>query len=74
MFSIERLRPLLVQLVEDPALQELLVGDPHLDGVVGRAPASTERCGTLLRPRRRHRRELEVRKRSETDAESRTFP
>mmetsp|Transcript_21507 Transcript_21507/g.56147 ORF Transcript_21507/g.56147 Transcript_21507/m.56147 type:complete len:221 (-) Transcript_21507:773-1435(-) len=38
MFSIERLRPLLVQFVEDPALEQLLVGHADLDRVVGRAP------------------------------------
>ena len=30
MFSVERLRLLLVELVEDPALEELLVGDADL--------------------------------------------
>ena len=40
MFSIERLRPLLVELVEDPALQQLLVGHADLDGMIRGAPAS----------------------------------
>ena len=38
MFAIERLGPLLVELVEDPAFQELLVRDADLDGVVRGAP------------------------------------
>ena len=73
MLSIERLRPLLVELVEDPALQELLVGHADLYGVAGRAPARHKHSGTLMRPRRRRLPKVEVRKRSETDAESLTI-
>ena len=39
MLPIESLRPLLVQFVQDPALEQLLVGDADLDGVVRGAPA-----------------------------------
>ena len=48
MFSIERLRPLLVELVEDPTFQQLLVGHADLDGMIRGAPASTARRGTAL--------------------------
>ena len=43
MFSVERLGPLLVELVEDPALEELLVGDADLRNCVTTRPQLSRR-------------------------------
>ena len=53
MLPVQRLRLLFMELVEDPAFQQLLVGHADLDRVAGRAPV----CGTdtVSRPRRRRR-------------------
>ena len=48
MLSIECLRPLLVQFVQDPALEELLVADSYFHGVVGGAPARHGRVDSLM--------------------------
>ena len=75
MLSIESLRPLLVELVEDPALQQLLVTDADLDGVVCGAPArrvDSPAATSAASPRRR--RGDHVTLKFNDDAESLTFP
>ena len=75
MLPVQRLRPLLVQFVEDPAFQQLLVGHADLDGMIRGAPARRgHRRRVGVTSRRRRLPKVEVRKRSEKNAESRTFP